>query len=100
MAAEAPEQPAESGTLTRADFPADCPEDWMWAVYRNQTVGKTPVTVEVRRDFDPPARAAGRSTPSTPLGRINTSADPQDIRKAAVELWRRHRFLDTVIGVY
>lgn len=91
--------PSEDGTLTRADFP-DSPPDWMWSVYRNQTVGRTPITVELRRDFDPKARAEGRSVPSVPLGRMNTSADPQDIRKAAVELWRRHRFLDTVVGTY
>lgn len=91
--------PEEGGTLTRADFP-DSPADWMWVVYRNQTVGRSPMTVELRRDFSPEARAEGRSTPSVAIGRANTSADPQDIRKAAVDLWRRHRFIDTVVGTY
>lgn len=96
---QTPEAPEAPPVITRADFP-DTGPGYAWKLTKNRTIGKTPIVLSLWKDYDPKARAEGRSVPEVEVARATTTADPADFLKAASDLWRRYRWTETVIGEY
>lgn len=91
--------PETPPTITRADFP-DTGPGYAWKLTANRSIGRTPVVLSLWKDYDPVARAEGRSVPEVEVARVATTSDPADFLKAASDLWRRYRWTDAVLGVY